>query len=177
MNIAHLAIGGLTQDTDRVTGTIRLWLERLRPLEREGCFTAWYPWCQDWGYVAGLLSALGIKRVSVASYSYGAGIGWPRLCRALEGHGINVPYSTLSDPVPRWWHTAMHLHRHAIAKPVNASYVHVFRQERDWIRGHQVVGMAKESIIKAHFHDGMDDADEFHIAAEWNAKLLTKEAA
>lgn len=184
-------IGGFLQTQGKPNGSIRLFDDLDCKFSRPGEVRVEFNrWSDNWSDVAEHVWRLrpdGYSdriRVVICGYSWG-GYSATLLAREFAKRGVSVHSLVLSDAVYRhwyplgWWRAFAPWRR--IKVPENVRYVHWFRQDLNFPRGHDIVAenpsrTRVSAPIKANqFHSYMDDLLYWHNQAHESVAKCLKE--
>ena len=182
-----ICISGFTETRGEHTGTTALWKQLRRHSSPQVCVQIRL-WDEDWRDYAAFIaehSEPGV-RILVCAYSWGAGHGFIRLARYLQGHGIRVETAVLCDPVyrsrtllGRWLAFVPWL---PIRVPANVDDVFWLRQTGDVPAGHTPKATSPGTWIHPvvdltgdYDHRTIDESANYHVLAlREAARLLNK---
>jgi hypothetical protein len=181
----HIVISGFMQHRGTPNGMVGLWRDLHQRHAGPGVVVEYMCWNDKFKKQAEKIwrsSDVG-QIICIYAYSWGAGHGAMKLARALEKYKLGVRVMVLSDPVFRPWLrllSPLAMTRFPwIRLPKKISEVFWFFQRKNRPHGHRLV--AVDSIVTEihdgvqinYFHQGMDDAIEFHEACHLVANSVT----
>jgi len=175
---AIIVISGFTEKDHEQTGSFKLWDKLRYRYAGEDCVVLLKEWNEDWKSFASQLKYMGVTRVQVNAYSWGAGYGLKELAKY---HRFPI-FAVLCDPVyySKWitgrWRALLVKTRKLLGGVIkyndNVRVREWFNQVNNTPRGDKVKAffMPDNPITLDCTHGNIDDSCFYHNAAIDEAK-------